>query len=189
MKLVLINLSSDQLSYVGGAITVAAYGSAEIAPGLWERMYADLGFLADLRNSNLIINDGVTSYRYPDTEELVKYALTRIDFAPIRKDFSYSTTQTNTVLWTPASGKKFVVTDYILNIRNSTLGAITVTIFDDTNATGNILYKQNLESGTNYDIPSNLVTPFVSGAANRSLKITTSGNLMISGTISGYETE
>lgn len=106
---------------------------------------------------------------------------------PIRKDFSYSSTQTNTVLWTPVSGKRYVVTDFILNIRNNTLGAITLTIFDDTNVTGNILYKANFEAGSNYDAVCNYVTAFISSAENKSLKITTSGGLMISGTIQGYE--
>lgn len=106
---------------------------------------------------------------------------------PVRKDFSYTSSQTNTIIWTPASGKRYIVTDFILNIRNNSLAAITLTIFDETNAAGNILYKANFESGTNYDAVCNYVTAFISNAENRSLKITTSGNLMISGTIQGYE--
>ena len=189
MKIVLLNNSSDNWSYLSGLVVVPANGSLDVPPGLWERMYADLGFLADLRNSNLKVSDGVTTYAYPQTEEVIRYALDRIDFSPIKKDFSYSTTQTNAVIWTPTSGKKFIVTDYSMNIRNSTLGALTVTIFDETNAAGNILYKATFESGANYDNICNFVTPFVSGALNRSLKITTSGGLTISGSIQGYETE
>ena len=189
MKLIIINSSSDALSYVSGLVAIPAYGTLDVPPGLWIRMYDDLTFLTDLRNSNIIISDGVTSYRYPETEIVLRYALSRINYTSIKKDFSFSSTQTNTVLWTPASGKKFIVTDYTLNIRNSTLGALTVTIFDETNSSGNVLYKANFEAGTNYDNVCNFVTPFISSALNRSLKITTSGNLMISGSIQGYETE
>lgn len=189
MKLILINTSSDSLSYVGGLVAVSSYGSLDVPPGLWVRLYDDLTFLTDLRNSNLIVNDGVTSYRYPNTEEVVRDAINRVNFTPVKKDFSYSSAQTNTVIWSPPSGKKFVVTDYAVNIRNSTLGAITLTIFDESNSSGNILYKANFEAGTNYDNVCNFVTPFISGALNRSLKITTSGGLMISGFVQGYETE
>ena len=189
MKLIIVNTSSDVLSYVGGLVSVSSYGSLDVAPGLWVRLYDDLTFLADLRNSNIIINDGVTSYRYPQTEDVVRDAIDRVNFTPVKKDFTYSTTQTNAVIWAPTSGKKFVVTDYTINIRNNTLGAITLTIFDETNSAGNILYKANFEAGTNYDNVCNFVTPFLSGALNRNLKITTSGALLISGFIQGYETE
>lgn len=189
MKIILINSSSDPCSYVGGLVIVPAEGQLDVPPGIWVRLYSDLTFLTDLRNSNLFTNDGVTTYRYPDTETHVRDALNRIDFTNIRKDFSYSSTQTNTILLTPTTGKKFVITDYSFNIRNNTLGAITLTIFDDTNAAGNILYKANFEAGTNYDNVCNFITPFISGALNRSLKITTSGNLIIYGSIQGYETE
>lgn len=189
MKLIINNPSSDSISYAGGLVVVNAGSSLDVAQGFWKRLYSDTQFLTDLRNSNLIIEDGVSSFRYPASEEHAKNAILSIKFPEIRKDFSFTTSQTNTVLWTPVSGKKYVITDYSLNIRNSTLGAITITIFDETNASGNILYKANFESGVNYDAISNLVTAFVSGAINCSLKITTSGSLIISGTFHGYETE
>lgn len=189
MRIVVVNNSSDALSYVSGLIAVPANSSLSVPAGLWVRMYADAQFLVDLRNSNLVINDGATNFRYPASEDYVKYAIANLKFTPVRKDFSYSTTQTNAVIWTPTSGKKFVVTDVIMNIRNSTLGALTLTIFDESNASGNILHKATYESGSNVDVISNLVTAFFSSDLNRSLKITTSGGLMISGTIWGYETE
>ncbi len=189
MKIIIQNPSSDDLSYVSGLITVAAGGSLDVPMGYWLRLYSDAQFLTDLRNSNLLISDGATIYRYPASENYIKEAITRAQFTPVRKDFSYSSTQTNTVIWTPASGKKYVVTDLVMNIRNNTLGAITVTIFDETNSVGNILYKANFEAGSNFDTAANFITSFVSSAVNRSLKITTTGGLMISGTFQGYETE
>ncbi len=189
MKLVIQNTSSDALSYVGGLVSVPANSSQEVASGYWVRLYSDLQFLTDLRNSNLILSDGVSSYRYPNSENYITTIIENLKFDAVRKDFSYSTAQTNTVIWTPASGKKYVVTDLTMNIRNNTLGAITVTIFDDTNASGNILYKANFEAGSNFDTASNFITSFVSSGINKSLKITTSGALMISGTFQGYETE
>src|SRR5574337_774161 len=101
MKMIIVNNTSDDMSYVGGLVLAPANTSTEIAPGLWQRMYADLGFLRDLRNSNIILNDGVTTYRYPATEDFVRDAIDRLVFYPVKKDFSYSTAQTNTVIWTP----------------------------------------------------------------------------------------
>lgn len=189
MKIIVNNPSSDGLSYVGGLVLVPAESSFEVPSGFWTRLYSDVQFVTDLRNSNLIINDGVTNYRYPESEIKVRDLIDRLEFTPVRKDFTFTNTQTNTIIWTPATGKKYVVTDLSMNIRNSTLGALTVTLFDDTNGVGNILYKANFEAGSNFDSISNFITSFVSGAINRSLKITTSGNLMISGTLQGYETE
>lgn len=177
------------MSYLSGLVVISANSSANVPAGLWTRLYSDAQFLIDLRNSNLIVNDGATNFRYPASEDYVKYAIANLQFTPVRKDFSYSSTQTNTVIWTPASGKKFVVTDVIMNIRNSALSALNLAVFDDTNSTGNILHKATYESGANVDVISNLITPFVSSNLNQSLKITTSGGLMVSGTIWGYETE
>lgn len=177
------------MSYVSGLVTVAAGGSLDVPMGYWLRLYSDTQFLTDLRNSNLLISDGATVYRFPNSEAHIKEAIASAKFDAVRKDFTFSTTQTNTIIWTPASGKKYVVTDLVMNIRNNTLGAITVTIFDETNAVGNILYKANFEAGSNFDTAANFITSFVSGAVNRSLKITTTGGLMISGTFQGYETE
>lgn len=189
MQLILYNNSSDTFSYVSGNVLVPANGSLDVPSGFWTRLYTDIEFVTDLRNCNLVVSDGINSYNYPQSETVVRDLIDRLKFAPVRKDFSYNSSQTNTIIWTPTSGKKFIVTDYAINIRNSTLGAITLTIFDDTNSSGNVLYKANFEAGTNYDNVCNFVTPFVSGAINRSLKITTSGNLMISGSFQGYETE
>lgn len=190
MKIIILNgYSSDVLSYIGGLVSVPAYGSLNVPMGLWIRLYGDIQFLSDLRVHNIEISDGASSYKNIAAEEYIKYAISRIDFTPIKKDFSFSSTQTNTVLWAPASGKKFVITDYAINIRNNTLGSISITIFDESNTSGNILYKANFEAGTNYDNVCNFITSFQSSAVNRSLKITTSGGLMISGSLIGYETE
>lgn len=189
MQLTIVNPGSDALSFVSGAIAVPAYSSTNVPTGYWIRLYSDVQFLINLRNGNIALNDGATTFKLPDSEDFMKEMLDRLTFDPVRKDFSYTSTQTNAAIWAPASGKKFVITDYNLNIRNNTLGALTVAIFDDTNASSNFLYKGSIESGANYDNVSNLVTPFASAAINRSLKITTSGNLTISGTIQGYETE
>lgn len=189
MKIIIQNPSSDALSYLSGSVAVAAGGSLDVPMGFWLRLYADAQFLTDLRNSNLIISDGATLHRYPNSEVHIKEAIALGKFDAVRKDFSFSSTQTNTVIWAPASGKKYVITDLVMNIRNNTLGAITVTIFDETNAVGNVLYKANFEAGSNFDTAANFITSFVSSNINRSLKITTSGGLMISGTFQGYETE
>lgn len=79
MKLVVVNSSSDELTYVGGLVILAALSSTDIASSFWTRLYADLQFLTDLRNSNLAVNDGVSTYRFPESEAYIRYAISRLE--------------------------------------------------------------------------------------------------------------
>lgn len=107
--------------------------------------------------------------------------------ASIRKPLSYTTQQTDVIIWTPDTDKRIIITDYMISIRNNTLGAITLSIFDDTDAPENWLYSAVFNANQNEVIPGSLTTEWVSGAVNRSLKITTTGALIVRGVISGYE--
>lgn len=102
-------------------------------------------------------------------------------YTPVHKDFSFTTSQTNTTVWTPTIGKKFVVTDLTI----SSLGSIEVKIFDQTDASGNYVYRGKLINGSNVVISKK--TPFISSAINNTLRITSSTNADISGVIDGYE--
>lgn len=100
----------------------------------------------------------------------------------IHKDFEFTTQQTATIIWTPASGKRFVVTDLLI----SSTTAVGFIFFDETNASGNIIYKGNF---TNQQGISNVSfrTPYVSNTANNHLRVTTSAAANFSGVLHGYE--
>ena len=98
-----------------------------------------------------------------------------------KKDFDFVGAQTAQILWDPGAGKKFVVSDIVL----SSNGNAAVTIFDETNSAGNIIYKGKLINGTN--IPINLRVPIESIAYANKLKFTSVGVGDVSGVIVGYE--
>ena len=111
----------------------------------------------------------------------------RFGFTPVHKDASYTTAQTGVALWTPASGKRFIVTDGLITASGTT--DATVSIFDDTDATGARLYRGYLNvsniGSTVINIP--LKTPFLSTAADNVLKLTTSAAIDVDIILGGYE--
>jgi hypothetical protein len=111
----------------------------------------------------------------------------RFGYTPVHKDASYATAQTGADIWTPATGKKFVLTDLSL-ICGGTTDAV-VTIFDETNSTGNIIFKGTIDVSNNRQFAWNhaFSTPYISSAANNDLKITTSANITIDVVAHGYE--
>lgn len=108
-------------------------------------------------------------------------------YDPIHKAFEFNGAQTNTILWTPASGKKFVVTDYTIICTGNT--DTTLTIFDETNSQANWLFRSKIDLIANSPniIVSNLRTPFVSSSINNSLKVTCTGNADVYLMFYGYE--
>lgn len=113
----------------------------------------------------------------PGTNIIGAVKIDTINYTTIHKSGDYSTAQTDTNLWTPTSGKKFVITDIIISTDTS----MTVTLKDDTTT----IRKYYLQANTT--IVENLHTPYTSIAADNILKITSSaaGNHYIS--IQGYE--
>lgn len=105
----------------------------------------------------------------------------------LRKDFFFNVSTTDTPIWTPATGRRFVITDCYLSIRNTALVDASVLIFDGSNASGNFLFRGNFDSGENANIPLTMKTDFVSQAIDNILRITINRNLIISGVLMGYE--
>lgn len=108
-------------------------------------------------------------------------------FIPIRKNFHFTGQQTNSIIWTPTSDKKYIITDFIINLYNPSVTATTVEIFDETNSSGNWLYKGTIAAGTTEHIVSNFKFPFVSSVIDNELKLTTSNGITVSGVLHGYE--
>lgn len=99
----------------------------------------------------------------------------------------YSTQQTNTVVWTPAASSRFVITDLIVGVDSITDGSII--IFDETNATANYIFRQEVKPSTQgpHRFIEHYVVPFVSAAVNNSVKVTTTNGIVFRIQIHGYE--
>jgi len=96
----------------------------------------------------------------------------------IKKAYDWTGAVTDIAIWTPSSGKKFVVTDIVI----SCTAACVVTLYDSTDdLTGRLLKGSFAQYG---GMVVNLAKPYVSAAANNVLKITTGatgGYLMVKG--------
>lgn len=107
---------------------------------------------------------------------------------PIHKDKTITAAVTGLAIWTPAAGKKFVVTD--LYIAASNMADMNLSIFDEADVEGKRLFKGLLDLSVNngINLPISLKTPFVSSAANNSLRATSSVNVTECNVIThGYE--
>lgn len=102
------------------------------------------------------------------------------------KSFSVTNQQTNATLWTPASGKRILLSGYQISIHNNTLGQAAVQVFEGSNSAGNVIYSNVNASGTNYDFATSL-DPFVPLAVDSVLKATTTAAIRVSGVLFGYE--
>ena len=106
----------------------------------------------------------------------VNVAVTQ-NYTTVAKYGNYTSQQTATDLWTPGTGKKFVLTD----ISVSTATAGTITLLDEAA----IIREYKLAA--NGGAVENLKSVIMSAAANQDLKVTTSGALDCFIVVSGYE--
>lgn len=98
----------------------------------------------------------------------------------VKKTYDWTGAVTAQAVWTPSSGKKFVLTDMYVSVTAD----LTLTIFDNTDDTTNRIMKLSLKASSGFI--DNRSKPFMSLAANNVLKITTSatGGYI---TVCGYE--
>jgi hypothetical protein len=111
----------------------------------------------------------------------------RFGFEQIHKDLSLTNATTGAILWAPATGKRFIITDFII-IGYGTTDA-TTSIFEDTDVPGNRLFRGTIEVVTNkgFRIAHGFKTPFRASDINKILKVSTSHNLNIDISVHGYE--
>jgi len=117
-----------------------------------------------------------------------------IGFAQIHKDGEYTTTQTGTALWTPTTGKRFVVTDLSITTGGTTAGIVTLWqgASADTTYTagtdpaifrGEFAPSANAKPGVIKPFP----LPYVSTTVDHILRVTTSAGMTIYVQVNGYE--
>jgi hypothetical protein len=172
----------DRLSKVVLAASSAIIGKVGIVNAAGDRqvfVQATLGDQEDFANALatsgfMLQYNAITGYWQRFTGKVV---IDQNLTANIRKTGDYDTQQTNTALWTPASGKKFVITDIVA----STATAGTVTLLDD--ATIIREYKFAANGGA----VENPFTPDVSALADNVLKVTTSAAMDCFIVVKGYE--
>lgn len=88
----------------------------------------------------------------------------------VHKSYSWSGAITNYLLWQPASGRRFIVTDFWLVCTTATL----ITVFDNEDANNKHLVAGSFAANGGISA-SNLRTPFRSQGVDRNLNLTTNG--------------
>jgi hypothetical protein len=133
--------------------------------------------------------DGELS-RYVSTIELVEFGNPphRFGYQPVHFDKTYSTAQTNTVLFAADADKKSVLTDIMVVISGTV--DCTATIFDETNAEGNRIFSATAALSNqqpSFIFSHGYVTPFIASAAGNEWKLTTNAACTINVSGHGYQ--
>lgn len=81
MNLILKNNSADSFSYLSGTIVVPAEGSLNVDSSYWFQLLGDLIFIKDIRENNLVVNDGVSDFVYPNSETYLRQLVTTDNYA------------------------------------------------------------------------------------------------------------
>ena len=193
MGYTLKNITTDNI--VIDDITLVP-GNNDVSVGNMVAISSDPEFISQIVQSNIQAVSGNQTLKYPeslaylmDVSNVIKnsYIPSKKGITMIRKSGSVTTQQTNAAIWTPASGKRFVITDYILSIHNATLGQQSLQVFDGTNASGNHIINEVSASGSNYVIQCTSREPFVSVARDNVLRVTTSAGIRLGYAMRGYE--
>jgi len=115
-------------------------------------------------------------------------------YTTFHKDGEYSTQQTGTALWTPTTGKKFVVTDFTISTGGTTAGIVTLwqgALADTTYTVGTdpALFRGEFAPSANAKpgIAKVMTVPFISTTVDHLLKVTTSAAMTVYVQLNGYE--
>lgn len=156
----------------------AAHTSGDVGVGA-------LGVRVDTPNADL--TSANTEYGFVAVDRMggVRTALYEGDFAVlgtnhVKKYYTSAGAVTDGIVWSPAAGKRWYVTDIFINVS----AAATVTLEDDLVAGDSAVWKAELAANSGWS--HSFHTPLFSGEDAADLLVTTSaGNVYI--TITGYE--
>lgn len=115
-------------------------------------------------------------------------------YSLIHKDGEYTTAQTGTNLWVPATGKKFVITDITITTGGTTAGIVTLfqaasgTTAYSAGTTPAIFRGEFAPSATvKPGVVKSFNVPYVSTTADHTLHVTTSAAMTVYIQVNGYE--
>jgi hypothetical protein len=100
----------------------------------------------------------------------------------VSKTVDYASGASATAIWTPTSGYRFVITHIVASAATAGL----LTIYDNTNSSGNIVAKLNLDATGGWDGNFEKIH-FKSSAINNVLKMDSATGATGSVTVHGYE--
>lgn len=143
-----------------------------------------LGVRVDTPNATVAANG---DYHYIATDLVggVRTALQETDFAVlgtnhVKKYYTNAGAVTDGIIWSPAAGKRWYVTDIFINVS----AAATVTLEDDKAGGDEVIWKAELAANSGWS--HKFGTPLFSGEDAADLIITTSaGNVYVM--VTGYE--
>jgi len=145
----------------------------------------NLGVRNDTPNTALTNTDADYASITTDRVGGIRTALYETDFAVlgtnhVKKYYTNAGAVTDGIVWSPAAGKRWYVTDLIINVS----AACTVTFEDDKAGGDEAVMK--FELAANSGLSHSFATPWFSGEDAADLIVTTSaGNVYI--TVTGYE--
>lgn len=117
-----------------------------------------------------------------------------IGYTQIHRDGEYTTAQTGTTIWTPTTGKRFVVTDITISTGGTTAGIVTIwqgaaadTAY--TAGTDPVIFRGEFAptATAKPGVVKTFPLPFISGTVDHQVKVTTSAAMTIYVQINGYE--
>lgn len=144
-----------------------------------------LGVRVDTPNTASTNTDADYSGVSTDKVGGVRTALYETDFAVlgtnhVKKYYTNAGAATDGIIWSPAAGKRWYVTDIFINVS----AAATITLEDDLAGGDSPIWK--MEAAANSGWSHSFATPLFSGEDAADLIITTSaGNVYV--TVTGYE--
>jgi len=125
----------------------------------------------------LLVDDSGRLELGPSTQIIGAVKRDIVNYTKVHKDDQQTTAQTDTTLWDPTAGKKFVITD--ISVSTDT----AMTIFLEDSATK--IYEWYFAA--NGGCITNLQTPYQSTTADNNLTYTTSADGKTSISVEGYE--
>lgn len=117
-----------------------------------------------------------------------------IGYTQIHRDGEYTTAQTGTALWTPSTGKRFVVTDITISTGGTTSGIVTIwqgaaadTAY--TAGTDPVIFRGEFAPTTTAKpgVVKHFPLPFISTTVDHIVRVTTSAAMTVYVQINGYE--
>ena len=168
-----------------GGLWIAGSQAEDAAHTSADRGVMALGVRTDVPNAVGAGTTGDYSFLATDMAGGVRTALYETDFAVlgtkhVKKYYTNAGAVTDGIVWSPAAGARWYVTDIILNVS----AAATVTFEDDKAGGDEAVMK--FELAANSGLSHSFATPWFSGEDAADLLVTTSaGNVYI--TVTGYE--